>query len=95
MDKKIVLMFIFLLIMGAVGVNKIIQDSNVNTTQDNQQNTPIGHQNTGINQQNNLSTSSNSYSTDSSNISTSNNNQVANINIPDSTSSSSNSRQYE
>jgi len=94
MDKKIVLMFIFLIILGAVGVNKIIQDSNVNTTENSQQNALIGHQNAGINQQSNLSTSSNPYSTDSSNVSTSSN-PVANMNTPDSSSSSSNSRQYE
>lgn len=52
MGKKIALMFVILLILGAVGVNKIFQDSNANTTQNNQVSTGISQGNTQINQQN-------------------------------------------
>jgi|GEM_PF-6771022 len=52
METKIALIFVILLILGAVGINKIIQDSNANTTQNNQVDTGINQVNTQINQQN-------------------------------------------
>ncbi len=77
MDKKIALMFILLLILGAVGINKIIQDSNTNNVQNNQQNTQISQQN---------SQSANQYPTESSNT-TNNNNNGASVNTQVKTSS--------
>ncbi|HII83572.1 MAG TPA: hypothetical protein HA271_01745 [Methanobacterium subterraneum] len=51
METKIALIFVILLILGAVGINKIIQDSNANSTQNNQINTGNSQLNNQINQQ--------------------------------------------
>ncbi len=101
MEQKIALMFMILLILGAVGINKIIQDSNTNTTQNNQQNTEASPQSTTANPQTSQptgnvdSSSSSDGSSSSESPSSTNNGRSSYIQTPSGSQSSSNSkRQY-
>ncbi|MBI4813304.1 MAG: hypothetical protein HY802_02920 [Methanobacterium sp.] len=91
METKIALIFVILLILGAVGINKIIQDSNANTTQNNQVDTGINQVNTQINQQN----TPNSPSAYDQNNNTSSGGNSGKIDSSGSTSSSGSKYEYK